>query len=507
MRKKFFFVGTLALLGASLFIIGCRTGVETETRFEDVLQPIDAWATAADLQNLLNDSRFETIGVKTVLNLTVPITVPSDKTLVLYSDINVVLGGLTVKGTVIIGEAGGLIASTSGIVTVEGSLKVLEGGTLSVDTATSVNNGTSGTTALGTKATINGGVLKYLTIAGTGANTIKTSITTALSYVDTGTLDVGIVSLKLSDLNGYDTLGKTLKVTANGGVEGPSTEITIPAGLDVTIGNTGQPMANITKLTVNGTLAGTAGVTLVNATEITVNNGGVLDFGTTTVLYDLPDMHIPGISTSGSGVIKSAMAAAQLESLLRKAKAGGTLNIEQGGTTTVTLNATTVEVQAGTTLTMKTGLMVPGNKNLTVNGTLRMNKTLEIAVNGGVELTTSKSKVIFNAGSSLDVKTNLGRFGEATPTNTKITVAAASASTIPTLATVSGGGTNMMVTTGGAGTNLSNSHIVLGTLALDFDGTNPVAADSCLAAGSPVAARGGTLTAGTGTVITFTGTD
>jgi hypothetical protein len=166
----------------------------------------------------------------------------------------------------------------------------------------------------------------------------------------------------------------------------------------------------------------------------------------------------------------------------------------------------TVSVAAALTIPVGKTLTVVADGVLTETNVLTVNGTLEIVGNGSVVLGAAAHSVVLNAGGKLDVKAATGKFGEASQTDTKVTVAASSASTTPTKALVVKAGTVWTVTTDNEGTNISSEgKIRLGTLTLDFNGTSAVNADPCAASAGDAAV--GSLVAGAGTVITFIGTD
>jgi hypothetical protein len=187
------------------------------------------------------------------------------------------------------------------------------------------------------------------------------------------------------------------------------------------------------------------------------------------------------------------------------AASGATVNgiTFTGGTDIAALDEDEVAIN-DLTIAAAATLSIPAGKTLTVEETLTVNGTLEIVGAGDVVLTAAATKVVLNAGGKLDVKHEDGKFGEGTQADTKVTVAASSASETPTKALVAKTGTVWTVTTDddGDGTNVSSNKIILGTLALDFDGTAAVNGDACDASG---VAAAGTLVVGAGTVITFIG--
>ncbi|MDR3161006.1 MAG: hypothetical protein LBU28_05255, partial [Spirochaetaceae bacterium] len=106
---------------------------------------------------------------------------------------------------------------------------------------------------------------------------------------------------------------------------------------------------------------------------------------------------------------------------------------------------------------------------------------------------------VLTDGGAIAVSSATGKFGEATQTDTKITIAGSDGN-----AKVEAAGTIWTVSDDATGTDISSTgEIVLGTLTLDFDGTSAVTA----AAGAvSTSAAAGKLIAGEDTTITFIGT-
>jgi hypothetical protein len=128
---------------------------------------------------------------------------------------------------------------------------------------------------------------------------------------------------------------------------------------------------------------------------------------------------------------------------------------------------------------------------------------IDIAGVGDLALTLAATKVIFNENSYLDVKDAAGKFGEADQTETKITVAGTG---LNVNAAVTNDGTTWTVTAAETGTNITSAPIILGTLALGFNGESPVSTAPGAEADADPAKAPGKLIAGAGTTITFIGT-
>jgi hypothetical protein len=155
MSKKFFFVGTLALLGASLFLLGCPTETETETVYvSSVIHPdvvVDLSTDDSGLAAALENPAVKVIEVATGGTLTTVEEIPADKTVILQGAVTPASAGLTINGTVYVGIDGTLNAAAATKVIVKGGVLNVVKGILSIDAAASVTNGaTDPATVLGT---------------------------------------------------------------------------------------------------------------------------------------------------------------------------------------------------------------------------------------------------------------------------------------------------------------------------------------------------------------------
>jgi hypothetical protein len=186
------------------------------------------------------------------------------------------------------------------------------------------------------------------------------------------------------------------------------------------------------------------------------------------------------------------------------------INVPASAYIIVPADGSIVAGASATAITIAGAKLKPGTYTYAAVGTkLSLGTTAVIEVDGGIEiagagdleLLLAATSVVFNEGSYLDVQHATGKFGEATQTETQVTVAGDKAK-----AKVEKDAANAIwtVSDDGTGTNISTSgKIVLGTLTLDFDGTSAVTTDACAASSS---AAPGKLITGPGTTITFIGT-
>jgi hypothetical protein len=334
------------------------------------------------------------------------------------------------------------------------------------------------------------------------------------------------------------------KLTVNGELDLSSTSTATLAGVkEIEVGDGGKFTSTnaalattaLTKITVGkgatfSTTGNASGATYAEVTQIEVGAGSAVTLNAAATLAKLASLDVGASSTFSSAAATAAYAALTTLSVgdyatatlagtsgtaVTFATAGlGTLTlgknatvdagassaVVKGGTDTavsISKDATLsgIKIKAGTTLTVATGA------TLTVGGLLTVDGTLSIAGTGNVLLTAATTSVVVNAGGAIDVLAATGKFGEATQTATKITVAG-TATNAKVDVTSTGVWT---VTTHATGTDISGTgdEIVLGTLALNFDGTSAVTAVACVA--STTSAAAGKLIAGAGTTITFAG--
>jgi hypothetical protein len=256
MSKKFFFIGTLALLGASLFLLGCPT--EAEETIKEVPYPdyLHVEAAVTDEAGLITElGRFNVIEFAPTATVTLAtvVEIPAGKTVIIRGDGSKSVtpkatDGLAIKGTVYVELGGVLVATVANPVTVTGTLNVVKG-TLSIDKATSVPTG----------ASINGGTLAY-SVAPADIADVATAlgrvtkgqvvVPTAITSSTPATISEGVKNAVSAD--------KVLEITADANEANTTTTLTIPAGLVLTA-KSGDTLEKVTTLTVNGSLTADAG--------------------------------------------------------------------------------------------------------------------------------------------------------------------------------------------------------------------------------------------------------
>jgi hypothetical protein len=400
--KKFFY-GMIALLSVSLFSIGCETEVEKFVDRPSIIHFDRTVSAQGTLEAALLEDGPLTIAV-TGTGITLsgsPLVIPEDKTVYLLTGLTTnSTFGVTVEGTVYAGASGVLTTTaTSGKITVPatGRVYVQKGGTLSTDAWTAVSDGATGSAfAAGRVSLAAGGTLAY-----TGTTLSLPDLTAALKTFTAGTLDVTAVTTTgtpeqiIAAVNaGGVNSSKWVVIEAS--EDAGSGALDIPAGLDLTA-NGSDDFEDVTSLYVRGKLTLDPAASLAAAKTVTVS--GTLDLGVNTALT-LAAINVGGVTTSGNGKIKSAIATGDLAKvLLLLDAAGGELNLEQGAALTLTVATT---VKAGTTLTMTTGILKPDNATaaaaLTVEG--------KVVLDGGT-LVTGDTTI----GATTDYAINIGDNG------------------------------------------------------------------------------------------------
>ncbi|MDR0637796.1 MAG: hypothetical protein LBG27_02655 [Spirochaetaceae bacterium] len=391
------------------------------------------------------------------------------------SSANIKLAATTLLGNLTV--TGAATLTTTNAVDVKGTLTtgtgaVTLGGNLTVGGNAVIGGALAGPTSSAT-ITFNGATAS---IASYTAKAVASKDTFAGKAVLTiGTL-TDIASESEVVFNGPTTVTKMFTPGTSGAIIAGSGAVTFTAALGATTDN-------------NVTVKNTGGVTLTAKNTIATN-------------IDATKVTIKG---SDTGVIIDSDAASitvnASESITVPADGG----VVAGGTTDkVTITGATLKPGTYTGTTGKLALSANTEIEVADNG------AIEIAGTGDLNLTESTSKVVLNAGGAIDVKAATGKFGEATQTETKVTVGTAANPSTATKAAVVKADTVWTVTTDAAGTDISApaDKIILGTFAVDFAGTSNVDVDPCIAAtADSKTAAAGKLVAGAGTAITFIGTD
>ncbi|MDR0637760.1 MAG: hypothetical protein LBG27_02460 [Spirochaetaceae bacterium] len=264
MHKKFFLFVMTALLGASLFLVGCPTEPEEKIVDRTTMIYLDVSVSDVDVLEgyLADDGKTLYIGVTGSLTLNENVVLPAKKAVYILPGASLTLStyDLTVDGIVYVG--GTLTATNTGAVKIPGSghVGVVKDGTLSVKNAASVNDGaTTPVTVLGT-GKVGFATETFLTLAD-ATNTIA-NIKAALGYFSNGTLTVAasteVIALKPSAaaaaFGGLVSASRQLAVVADGAEDG--TAPGVPAGLVLTVADN---LAAVATLTADGTLAAASG--------------------------------------------------------------------------------------------------------------------------------------------------------------------------------------------------------------------------------------------------------
>jgi hypothetical protein len=539
MRKMGLFWFAAALLGAALIFSGCETEAETETKYvagemiyldievddEDGLRA--ALALEGDLAIGFTGSN---------ISLTEALTIRPGKLVYILNTATLKTTsdyGLTVEGIVYVGIGGTLDTSAGTVIVKEGgSVSVLPvksaaaitagvlPGTLVIKAAADVSYDPTASpvvTALGSNDVRILGVLKYASTATAFAN--AAALTTPFNYVGNGgTLDITLATVTAADkpsdwLNAIPA-GKKLKATVIAGAneDAATTSLTIPAGLELTA-KSGDTLATLTSLTVNGTFTTDAG-TLEAVTALTVN--GTLtasdavgaDAGIAITVGEdgdatVGDIELLKTSTVAAGGVLTTGAVTAFDgsgttAATLTASAGSTVNgflfpadatITELGEDAVTISALTIP--ATTTLTVAAG------KTLTVDGTL--------TVEGTLVLPAATSTVVIPAGGELTATTGTAELlgsSSSTIAGVKLTVAATGSSTA-TKVKLSGTSPVFILTTEAtSGTGDTTPTPIVGKSKWTF--TN-AAIGGVSPADASTDAAGGTLKAGLGTKLILAG--
>ncbi|MDR3357191.1 MAG: hypothetical protein LBO04_08430 [Spirochaetaceae bacterium] len=271
-----------ALLGAAFILAGCEQ--ETKTEYVNVNVPAPGAyeppenAVPADNFAVLQALLADTSGVYTdIVYKDVPdqaITVPVGKTLYLFKDALGLTADITVNGKVVVYGGGTTLTPGDHFKAGTGTLDVEEG-IVSVDedklfagdarpAAVSIKKGAK-LTHTGTPLAAAADLTKWVGYAGDGSLELSQPITAT------------VTPKAAMDAIGAQPEGKTVTLTVNLAPGGGETSLSVPAGVILT---TNQTFADVTSLTVNGTLNASS-ASFAAVTSLTVN--GTLDAETATL--------------------------------------------------------------------------------------------------------------------------------------------------------------------------------------------------------------------------------
>ena len=250
LQKKFFLVGMTALLGVSLFLIGCPTETEEKTVTVTVPEIIHLDADAKDvdeLKDLLAEKGDLSIGLTGTVKLTADLTVPDKKVVYILpsAELDVDAKNLTVDGIVYVG--GTLKAGGNGVVKIPGSgrVGVVKGGTLSVKDKDSVNDGAA-TPATVLKDTSKVGFAADGSLVFSGLADAA-AIVAAFEYAPHGTLEVTTTLTPAQIIAIEVPAGKKLAATTSADVTiSADATLTVPANVAIT--TTGKITGNVLDL-------------------------------------------------------------------------------------------------------------------------------------------------------------------------------------------------------------------------------------------------------------------
>jgi hypothetical protein len=314
-----------------------------------------------------------------------------------------------------------------------------------------------------------------------GSVEAKANVTAPLSVVGSVTVPTGIAAGVI-----FSSLSATGSVTAS-------------SATTITAYNPSAPGAIIAGTTA--VTIGTLGPTATNTVTIT-NTGGVTLTGENTIAANLKvnNAKITGSAATGAGVLIDSDAANIVvhadESIVTTTVTGANVsNIVAGGATDkVTL--TNATLGPGTYTGTTTGLTLGSTAKVTVAGTGEVN----IAGSGILTFgTAATSQLILEPGAKVDVVAATGDITGTDRTKVTLLVAASTAPTQGTKKNVTNTTTAWTVATAG---DMTNGTVVLGKIkfAITTDDTNAV-----IGANADTDAAVGSLTAGTGTILTLAG--
>ncbi|MDR1231111.1 MAG: hypothetical protein LBK61_06900 [Spirochaetaceae bacterium] len=537
--KKFFAVAAALLLGASLFFIGCETEPEegTEEGGGEGSEPEEPTSltgnkTAAEIAAYLKSAgpfAFEGVvqtdggmvfipaGKNVELAGAAAYTGTTNSILILEDASSVAGEGKLKKGNgvIVAPEAvaaahvdGGtdnaviLLSPTEPIVTTGAVIAVKPStGTLTISSAaTSSTNITTNTQ------------LENKTLYVVGAFTVSGSL-----YVSSGSVNVvvtGDVTVSESQSDSVHwKIGGNLTATKSplSGSKAGSLDVTGNADITTLNAADGAGAVNIggdakfSQLETKGPL--TIGGNTTFASTVHGKIGGATTFGGNVTLEATKDLEFTGTETvtlkAGKNINDVLVAGS--EDVVLTPTATAKLAYAAAGNK-ITLDTENLALTSGE-LSIPAGKEFFTKKQFTVGTALTVDGTLSIAdsADAKVLLTNASTKVVLNADSTLDVGQS-GKFGTATPTDTKISVAASSAPGTPTKAKSEKNDETWTITTDGNGADFSSddSTPILGNVKIAVNGSQDVNGVACADNSDSTAA--GKLKAGSNTTITFTGT-
>ena len=392
MKKSLIFWLAVSVCTAWI-LVGCEQEAKTEYVTQKEMIHLDVFAADdEELAAYLKVPGNLSIGLSDV-DLTGNLTIPAGKLVYVLNSssdgLNPASSKLTVEGQVYVGVGGTLKASASGVVAVTtGTVHVVKGGTLSVDTAASVNDGAAApATVLGT-AKVGFASETALTLSGAGNDVA--AVKAALGYFSNGTLNASastaVIALKPSEavtnFGGLVSAAKNLVITANA-TEDAAT-LSIPAGLLLITDEAFS--SGLTTLTVNGGLAAPSG-TFDAVTTLAVN-GTLTSIGTFDALAT-----VTGTGSVTAAVVDAGTAKYLIESTLTEVTLESAAITDADG---LTIPANTVRVFTGAAVPSAAvtvngtaifrGAAAPAD-NVTVNGTVVVDSTGSLAVTASKQIT------------------------------------------------------------------------------------------------------------------------
>ncbi|MDR2444685.1 MAG: hypothetical protein LBD44_01940 [Spirochaetaceae bacterium] len=507
MLRKSLIIVFATLVGLALVFTGCEKEVVKEVPGSGWMMLIDTWAsgeTALTAALVSKDSKI--IGTKAAITLTSALTVPAEKTLVIFAE----LSGkpITVEGKVYVGSDGNLIADSTNTIMVKGAgaISVEKGGKLTTDEAASVNNGaTTPATVMGKAVTIVGGKLK-LSPKVSDAAAASSGIATALGYISSGILDLSGATITTptgftpSFILAIPGVSATKALIVNAGDKEPdaTTALTIKTGYVITADKS-DTLAKVTNINVSdrsGFMAEAATGDATNGITVTVGETSFLQLGSIGKLKD--SKVAAGGNLEAKAVVTfdaSAKLAVSADAIVNNITFVGATNI-----TALTADAFTIDSY---TVPEKVKFAIPASKIFTVTKALEVNGTLSFG--------NDTSKVILGESASLKAGASgifSAKAGTDDGSGIDLSVAASTVLVTSTGFTSNDAtaGAAITLTTATAGTDTPTGYIIGNASFAINNATSgaPAAAVTSTTAGTGKAAAG-EIKAGTGTAITLVG--
>jgi hypothetical protein len=520
MSKKFFFIGTLALLGAALLLSGCPTDAEAGDpgaagkNGENGQAGYPVLSTGA-----LDDGTWAGVfvgndKVRLLSGVTsIEGTIPAGKTVEIAGTVSVAASKtLTIRGTVSIFETGAvgsgggsdIVLGENGVLQVDGSVfaaaglfteeGLAEGVSLGAKSAVDADSG-------GDVAAVNGlftvGVSRVTTANASILNDVtaldkwtagKTLITEAAISPATG-LDLSTVQGNLA-IRGALTLGAGT-LTATGG------NTTVESAGSIVLGNAGSALAGAIK--VYGTLSVGTGVTAAIPATVDLSEGTVASTTTASLVFPAAALSVGTIGLGGALTFTGLNGITVTE-------------ITNSAAATLTLPAITADVKRivaddSAALTIAGGAASVTLKAEGVSGAGGLVLGTNAVIDGNVTVASTSSITGARAAFGADAEAQAAQLAKISGGSTVISgevsdaaAIAAFAAVATTKVTATGSATDLgdVAITVAAGNDITLSGVVTKTPAITVNGTLTLSAAATFAEATGLITVNGTLNVGAG---------